>query len=208
MTAAITAKAINSGVTEPTTPVSIGSAHAGSAVAQKKGRPRPVPRPGSNVQAAEIVARRLLRHCEGMHMFTTIVVGTDGSDTATVAVDKAIELARQSGAAVHIVHSYPSVVGVVADPIGGAGAAEMSNAVLSEASESLLAETAQRADGLAVRTHSLRDAPAEAVVRVADEVNADLIVVGSKGMHRRIIGSVPNSVAHRAPCSVMIVKTT
>jgi nucleotide-binding universal stress UspA family protein len=43
---------------------------------------------------------------------------------------------------------------------------------------------------------------------IAEQHNADLLVVGNKGMQRRILGSVPNSVSHKAPCSVVIVKTT
>ena len=56
-----------------------------------------------------------------------------------------------------------------------------------------------------------RGDPAKAIVRVAKEVGADVVVVGNKGMQgtkRFILGSVPNKVAHSAPCAVLIVKTT
>ena len=56
--------------------------------------------------------------------------------------------------------------------------------------------------------HVLSGDPADAIVRVATDVRADLIVVGNKGMQRRILGSIPNTVAHRAPCSVLILATT
>jgi nucleotide-binding universal stress UspA family protein len=49
--------------------------------------------------------------------------------------------------------------------------------------------------------------PGEAIVAVAEQVGADLIVVGNKGMHRRVLGSTPNTVSHRAPCDVLIVQT-
>ena len=50
--------------------------------------------------------------------------------------------------------------------------------------------------------------PAEVLVRVAEECEADVVVIGNKGMHRRVLGSVPNTVTHKAACSVMVVKTT
>jgi nucleotide-binding universal stress UspA family protein len=60
-----------------------------------------------------------------------------------------------------------------------------------------------------VEVHASTGSPAEAIVKVAEQEGADLIVVGNKGMKgaRRILGSVPNTVAHAAPCSVLIVDT-
>ena len=52
------------------------------------------------------------------------------------------------------------------------------------------------------------DAAASVLVQLAEECDADLLVIGNKGMHRRVLGSVPNSVTHKAPCSVFVVKTT
>jgi len=49
---------------------------------------------------------------------------------------------------------------------------------------------------------------AEVLVELAAECGADLLVIGNKGMHRRVLASVPNTVTHRAPCSVLVVKTT
>jgi nucleotide-binding universal stress UspA family protein len=46
------------------------------------------------------------------------------------------------------------------------------------------------------------------LVELASECGADLLVIGNKGMQRRVLGSVPNTVAHSAPCSVLVVKTT
>ena len=50
--------------------------------------------------------------------------------------------------------------------------------------------------------------PADVLVRLAEECAADILVVGSKGMQRRVLGSVPNTVTHKAGCSVLVVKTT
>ncbi len=143
-------------------------------------------------------------------MFTKIVVGTDGSDTASAAVGIAIDLAKLCGAELHIVNAYQAVSTAVAAAQAGvvtAGAVEMNVSLLEGASEELLAKAAAATDGVSVHTHSVFAAPPDAVVQVAETIDADLIVVGSKGMKRRVLGSVPNSVAHKAPCDVLIAKT-
>lgn len=63
--------------------------------------------------------------------------------------------------------------------------------------------------GLEPVLHSSYGGPVESIVRIAEEIDADLIVVGNKGMKgaRRVLGSIPNSVAHTAPCSVLIADT-
>ena len=73
----------------------------------------------------------------------------------------------------------------------------------------MLESVAEGVEGLDVQIHSEAGDPADVIVRVADTVGADLIVVGSKGMRgkRRILGSVPNSVAHKAGCNVLVAKT-
>lgn len=147
-------------------------------------------------------------------MFTRIVVGTDGSDTAAEAVRQAIDLARLTGATLSIVSAYAPVPkrriqgeqeGVPADIAHEIGPREDVNLVLDAA-----AATA-RAAGVEVRTHPVEADPADAILDVAAQVKADLIVVGNKGMtgaRRYLLGSVPNNVSHHAPCSVIIVRTT
>ena len=73
----------------------------------------------------------------------------------------------------------------------------------------MLAEVAGAIEGTKVESHAKVGSPADVVISVAEEVGADLIVVGSKGMRgaRRVIGSVPNRIAHRGPCHVLIAKT-
>jgi len=146
-------------------------------------------------------------------VFSNIVVGTDGSDTAAAAVSLAAELAQRHDAVLHLVNAYkvPSAgPGMVqAGPVGVSGEAIGADAS-KNASVAMLDDTrAQMAYGR-VECHSVRDDPADAVVDVAESVRADLIVVGSKGMQgaRRVLGSVPNSVAHKANCHVLIAKTT
>jgi nucleotide-binding universal stress UspA family protein len=147
-------------------------------------------------------------------MFSIIVVGTDGSEPANAAVALAVELARPDGATVHLVHAVkasPSGVSVaqVGSSIAVLGDSEMTREVRAEA-DAVLARAAAGADGVKFETRAAAGSPADALMQVAKEVGADLIVVGSKGMQgtHRLIGSVPNSIAHGASCNVLIAKTT
>jgi nucleotide-binding universal stress UspA family protein len=141
-------------------------------------------------------------------MFSSIVVGTDGSDTAAEAVRRAIELAQLCGAQLHIVTAYKP------KPVRVAGVPEEYRERLGpggEADTVLEDQCARaRAAGVEVEGHAGAGDPGDAIVRVAEEQKADVIVVGNKGMvgARRVLGSVPNSVAHKAPCAVFIVQTT
>ena len=147
-------------------------------------------------------------------MFGSIVVGTDGSDTAGEAVRQATDLAKTVGASVHLVSAYEPVSGqrlreereqVPRDMEWMVSAREDVETTLREASASL-EET-----GVSVETYAREGDPADAILDVAEEKNADLIVVGNKGMtgaKRFLLGSVPNKVSHHAPCSVMIIRTT
>jgi len=145
-------------------------------------------------------------------VFSNIVVGTDGSDTATLAVALAADLAKKHGAVIHLVNAYKVSTGGVAVVHAGATAVAdpaVSGEVLRGVSEKLLTNVAQTISGITVKTRSVPGNPADVVIAIAGEVDADLIVVGSKGMRgaRRVIGSVPNTIAHRAPCHVLIAKT-
>ncbi len=141
-------------------------------------------------------------------MYNVVVVGADDSPTALEAFTKAVEFARMSGGTLHIVTAYkpkPTDNGALPDEF------RYSMASTGEADVLLrrLAELAT-AQGVVSELHAATDDPADAIVGVADREGADLIVVGNKGMKgaRRVLGSVPNSVAHRATCSVLILPTT
>jgi nucleotide-binding universal stress UspA family protein len=140
-------------------------------------------------------------------MFTTVVVGTDWSDTAEVAFVKALELTRQGGGRLHVVtassQSPPPVSG------RGAGASGSRSLGPDFQADVVLERTLDRlgANDVDVRQHSITGDPGDAIVAVAERVGADLIVVGNQGMHRRVLGSIPNTVSHRAPCDVLIVQT-
>ena len=147
-------------------------------------------------------------------MFTRIVVGTDGSETAAEAVRQAVDLAKMAGAQLSIVSAYEPIskrrveaekLDAPADVQYEIGPREDVNIVLDSAA----AEAKKQ--GVEVQTHPVEADPAEAILNVAEETKADLIVVGNKGMtgaRRFLLGSVPNNVSHHAPCSVIIVRTT
>ena len=147
-------------------------------------------------------------------MFKSIVVGTDGSDTAREAVRQAIALAQAVGASIELVSAFEPIPSqrlrqpsreVPEDVQWMANPREEVDATLREASEAI-----ERA-GVAVTPYAREGDPADAILDVAEERGADLIVVGNKGMtgaKRFLLGSVPNRVSHHAPCSVLIIRTT
>jgi|SRR3954470_19723238 nucleotide-binding universal stress UspA family protein len=147
-------------------------------------------------------------------MFRSIVVGTDGSDTARKAVDAAVDLAKSIGGAVSLVSAYAAVPQArrreearrtPEDQQWLANPREDADAMLRDAADSI------REAGLEVETFAREGHPAEAILHVAQERDSDLIVVGNKGMtgaRRFLLGSVPNKVSHHAPCSVLIIRTT
>ncbi|HEV3229573.1 MAG TPA: universal stress protein [Solirubrobacteraceae bacterium] len=147
-------------------------------------------------------------------MFKSIVVGTDGSDTAKKAVSQAADLAKSIGAEVHIVSAYEPVpstrlreeaVEAPEDLQWMINPREDVDATLKDAAAEV------EAAGVKVETYARQGDPADAILDVAEERNADLIIVGNKGMtgaKRFLLGSVPNKVSHHAPSSVLIIRTT
>jgi nucleotide-binding universal stress UspA family protein len=142
-------------------------------------------------------------------MFKTIVVGTDGTDGADRAVSRAAELAKLTGARLHVVSAYrPAAVRVGDGSVAEAadwsvGGDYRATAVLQRTLANL------RDEGISVDEHAPKGNPADGLVSVAASEGADLIVLGSKGMRGkgRLFGSVPNKVSHQAPCDVLIVHT-
>jgi nucleotide-binding universal stress UspA family protein len=144
-------------------------------------------------------------------MLETIAVGTDGSDTASKAVDFAMDLAEKYGARLVVASSYEPVS---EDRLRREQAAAPQDIQWSinpsedvDATLRAVEETAKER-GLKTTSEAREGDPADVLCDIAEDQKADLLVVGNKGMQRRILGSVPNSVSHKAPCSVVIVKTT
>jgi nucleotide-binding universal stress UspA family protein len=146
-------------------------------------------------------------------VFKSIVVGTDGSETASEAVRQAVELASSVGATIELVSAYEPVPAqrlreerrdAPEDLQWAISPREDVDATLASA-----ADTARKS-GVEVNVYPRQGDPADAILDVAEEREADLIVVGNKGMtgaKRFLLGSVPNKVSHHAPCSVLIIRT-
>jgi nucleotide-binding universal stress UspA family protein len=148
-------------------------------------------------------------------MFVRIVVGTDGSDTAAEAVRQATELAKLSGARLDIVSAFEPIPQQRIRSESREAPGDVQYEIGPREDVNLIVEKAGGdAKGVGVeevQTHAREGDPADAILDVAEEVNADLIVVGNKGMtgaRRFLLGSVPNKVSHHAPCSVIIVRTS
>jgi nucleotide-binding universal stress UspA family protein len=147
-------------------------------------------------------------------MFRTIVVGTDGSETASKAVAQAAELAASVSSELLIVSAF--------EPVSGSRLREEASQAPDDVRwmvnpredvDATLGAAVEVAElqGVKTRTFARQGDPADAILDVAEEEHADLIVVGNKGMtgaKRFLLGSVPNKVSHHAPCSVLIVRTT
>lgn len=147
-------------------------------------------------------------------MFSSIVVGTDGSETAREAVSQAVELAKRLDASLHVVSAY--------QPGSGQGIADQTTSPaipdrqwaskLREEVDATLDEAAAIAAeaGVRVAVYARQGDAADAILDVAEERGADLVIIGNKGMtgaKRFLLGSVPNKVSHYAPCAVMIIRT-
>ena len=144
-------------------------------------------------------------------MVKTVAVGTDGSDTSWVAVEFAIDLAKRYEARLVVISSYRPVseTKVFRDQEDAPQEVQWAINPEQEVNDILSsAESHALAAGLEVTTIATQGSPADVLIEQSAQHDADVLVVGNKGMHRRILGSVPNTVAHNAGCSVMIVKTT
>ena len=140
-------------------------------------------------------------------MISTVAVGTDGSATAKEAVSEAAEVARRFGAKLVLLSAFEDS----SRPPGDGQDVELQWAVSTSARVRSILERAEEElgeSGLECETRVDEGDPADVLVRLAGECDADLLVIGNKGMQRRVLGSVPNTVTHKAPCSVLVVKTT
>ena len=142
-------------------------------------------------------------------MISTIAVGTDGSGTATEAVAVAADLAQRLDAKLVLLSAFQ---GSGKAPVDHSGASVELQWAMSTAAQvqEILVRTEADLKAKAIDCTSIVDEgdPADVLVRLATECGADLLVIGNKGMERRVLGSVPNTVTHKASCSVLVVKTT
>ena len=142
--------------------------------------------------------------------YKVIVVGTDGGERAAIAVQEALTLAKATGATLHAVHVvHPAVEGGYTESKSGQLVIDKMRDGVETFKKNLLAEAERQ--GVSVEVHNPGSTdPADALIRMAETLNADLVVVGNRGasgLTRFVLGSVPNKVAHHCRCSVLIVNT-
>jgi nucleotide-binding universal stress UspA family protein len=145
-------------------------------------------------------------------MISTVAVGTDGSETAGTAIEAAFELAERFGATLVVLSAYTGQPRSSSVPRLSGGASPDIEWASTEAEqvERILAaaEEAATERGLQCTSAMAQGDPGDVLADLAERHGADVLVVGNKGMHRRVLGSVPNTVTHKASCSVYVVKTT
>jgi nucleotide-binding universal stress UspA family protein len=145
-------------------------------------------------------------------MYSKILVGTDGSETAAEAVRQAAELAKLHGAELIVLHGAKTSTGAAGAAGAGFTVVPIDKDAIRSAGEEILQQaTAGLGSEVKARAVMREGDPADAIIDAAEEEGADLIVVGNRGMQgakRFLLGSVPNRVAHHAPCSVLIVHTS
>jgi nucleotide-binding universal stress UspA family protein len=146
-----------------------------------------------------------------MGAYQTIVVGTDGSDSSLRAVDRAAEMAGPDAKVIVATAYFPQGDDArAADVLKEEGYKAQGNAPIY----AILREGRDRAKAAGatnIEERPIVGAPVDALVDLAEEVNADLLVVGNVGLSTitgRLLGSVPANVSRRAKTDVLIVHTT
>ena len=147
-----------------------------------------------------------------MSAYKTVVVGTDGSDSSLRAVERAGAIAGD--ATVVIACAYFPNDGKSASSATDALGDEAYQVMGSSPTEEILRtakEHAVAAGAVNVQQRAVKGAPVDALLQLVTDVQADLLVVGNKGLSSiagRLLGSVPADVARKAACDVLIVHTT
>jgi nucleotide-binding universal stress UspA family protein len=137
-------------------------------------------------------------------VISTVAVGTDGSETAAEAVNQAAEFAQRYDAKLVLLSAFKDEA-----PSTGTDEAQWAYNPAAQLRE-ILSRTEAEMNERGIECTTLVDEgdPADVLVQLAGDCGADVLVIGNKGMQRRVLGSVPKSVAHNADCSVFVVKTT
>lgn len=148
-----------------------------------------------------------------MGAYQTILVGTDGSDSSYRAVDRAAEIARDTAARLVIVCAYepatPRDVAAAGDMLKDEAFSVAGSAPAEETLRTAAERAAARGAGKIERV-AVAGEPVKSLVSALEEHQADLIVVGNRGLNTlagRLLGSVPAAVSRRSPCDVLIVHT-
>jgi nucleotide-binding universal stress UspA family protein len=146
--------------------------------------------------------------------YTTVLVGTDGSESSFRAVDRAAAVARDAGATLLLACAYRPMsareVQDAADALGG----ESYKVSGSTPAEDVLRDAVDRARTVGatdVDTLAVEGDPVDELIAIVKARDVDLVVIGNRGLNSlagRLLGSVPANISHRATCDVLIVHTT
>ncbi|WP_433521791.1 universal stress protein [Nocardia pseudovaccinii] len=148
-----------------------------------------------------------------MTTYRTIVVGTDGSDSSYVAVDKAASLAAAAGATLVVACAYyptddrdvAAAADVLKDEAYQVRGSAPTNEILRTARDRATAAGAEE-----IVERAIVGEPVESLLALIKEVEGDLLVVGNRGLNTlagRLLGSVPSDVARKSRSDVLIVHT-
>lgn len=144
--------------------------------------------------------------------YQTVVVGTDGSETSFHAVERAATLARDAGATLVIACAYiPDKPDTAVQDVLGDEAYQVVGSAPADDTVRRAGDRATAAGATTIEMLSVEGRPADTLVRVVEERNADLLVVGNVGLNTlrgRLVGSVPLHVARHTPTDVLIVHTS
>jgi nucleotide-binding universal stress UspA family protein len=146
--------------------------------------------------------------------YQTVIVGTDGSDSATRAVDRAAAVAKDAGATLVIITAYHPMSKREQEQARDVLGQESYKVTGSAPAEGVLQEAADKARAIGVKdvkTEAAEGDPVDVLIEKVGEYKADLIIIGNRGLNSlagRLLGSVPANVSHRAAIDVLIVHTT
>jgi nucleotide-binding universal stress UspA family protein len=150
-----------------------------------------------------------------MTAYQTVVVGTDGSDSSYLAVDKAAKIAADTGATLVVACAYHPAraddVNRAADQLGDDVAYQVVGSTPAEDTVRTAAERARKQGAAKIDTVVIDGEPVPTLIKVVEERDADLLVVGNRGLNTlagRILGSVPSEAARKSRVDVLIVHTT
>ncbi len=143
---------------------------------------------------------------------TKVLLATDGSEEATLAATTAADIAEKTGSELHLVHARQMALFVDESPTERMEVTKSMEQTLKEAAQRVLdaqVEQIMRAGGNVTQTHIRLGRPDKEIVALANELNAGLIAMGSRGMsgiRRALMGSVSDSVVRHAHCPVLVVR--
>ena len=136
---------------------------------------------------------------------TSILLATDGSPDAALAASSAVELSTNTGSELHVVHVGEFL------PTYLAFTEEEPAELRRKAREVLETQTGriEEGGGTVAEAHLRLGRPAEEIINLAEEIDAGLVVVGSRGLgalRRAVLGSVSENVVRYAPCPVFVAR--